>query len=142
VLWRARQSRRAQQLRNSFAHLDDPLRSAPVTFRNSDRAASDSEEIQNFDMLHCLRHYAVISRYDKQGEVYSTDACQHVAHKAFVTRHIDETDRRAIVGAPISKSEIDGDATSSLLGQTVRLNTSQGPDQRSLAVIDVASGSD
>ena len=72
----------------------------------------------------------------------SAHSGQHVLHEPFVTRHVDEADGGTVVEAEVGEPDVDGDAAFLLLLQPVCVDSRQRLDERGLAVIDVAGGSD
>jgi len=120
----------------------DPRRLDQIGLGDCDDGLADAEQASDGDMLVRLGHYAVISRDDEQQEVDAGSAGQHRVDEFLMAGHVDEADDRAVCLGPISEAERDRDAARLLLFQTVGIDAGQPPDQRGLAMVDMAGGSD
>ena len=109
-------------------------------------AVRDSEQLADGQMLHRLRHDALVGRDDEHDCRHATGAGEHVADEVAVPGNVDEADaeRRSVRRLRFkgSESEVDGDAAALLFGKPIGVNAGQGANQRRLAVVDMAGGSD
>src|ERR1044071_1761187 len=92
-------------------------------------------------MLARLRHHAFISRDHEREQIDPMRAGEHVFDKAFMTRHVDETDAQ-IVQLEIGEAEIDSDAPTFFFRKTIRIDASQSAHECALTVIDMTGGAD
>ena len=93
-------------------------------------------------MLLGLRHYAFVgSDYQKAG-VYSADAGQHVLDKPLMARNVDDADVLAVWQGEPGKAEIDSHAALFFFAEAIRIYAGESLDERALAVIYVAGGTD
>jgi hypothetical protein len=65
-----------------------------------------------------------------------------VAHEALVAGDVDEGGDDAVPELRVGEAEVDRDPPLLLLLQAVRVGAGEGADERALAVVDVAGGSD
>ena len=93
-------------------------------------------------MLARLRHDAGVGGDDEQREVDAGRAGDHRAHERFVARHIDDAELADALEDERRESEIDRDAAPLLFRQPVGVHAGERADERRLAVIDVAGGSE
>ena len=63
---------------------------------------------------------------DEQREVDATNACQHVADEALVSRHVDEANLAAIRERKPGEPQVDGHAADFLFLQPVGIDTGEG----------------
>jgi hypothetical protein len=112
-----------------------------VALGKYDDSAADSQHVQNMEMLHRLRHDALIQRYNQQNHVDSADSRQHVADKLFMSRYVNDAD--VIISADhVRESVFNRNSALLLLFQAVCVRPGQRADQTGLSVIDVACCSD
>ena len=119
----------------------EPAWADGVNLGDHGKAAANSEQAADGEMLFGLRLDAFFGGDDKEDSIDAACACEHIADKELVPRDIDEADaQRAMVSRRCvqrSESQIDGDATALLLGQAIGVNASQCTDERGFAVVDV-----
>ena len=91
-----------------------------------------------------LRLDRFVGSNHQQHQINPADPSQHVAHKAFVPRHIDEPQPQSFaIGhgqVQIGKADVDRDAATLFFLKPVGIDAGQRLHQRGLAVIDVACG--
>ena len=58
-------------------------------------AVTHAEQLDDGQMLHRLRHHAVVGGHDQQEEIDARCAGHHGAHKAFVSGHVDDAQMAA-----------------------------------------------
>ena len=49
-----------------------------------------TQEIENLQMLACLRHRPIVGGDDQQDEIDADGAREHVVHEPLMARHVDE----------------------------------------------------
>ena len=121
-------------------HEREPLIVDEVRFRQCDDPGTNAQESQDGQVLSGLRHHAFIGRDDEQCEIDAGGARKHCADERFVSRDVNDPDRPHARELERRKSELDRDAPSLLLGQSIRIDAGQRSHQRRLAVIDMAGG--
>ncbi len=118
------------------------LRIDHVGFGDHSYAALQAEHAADIEVLARLGLDGLVGRDHQQDNIDTADAGQHVANKALVAGHIDETDANGLAAGSdqieVGEAEIDGDAAPLLLGQPVGIDAGKRPHQRTLAVIDMA----
>ena len=105
-------------------------------------AVRDAQEVDDGEVLSCLRPRALIGRDHEQHGIHAMHAGQHVFEKALMTRHVDEPHPAAAGQRHVGEAEVDGHATALLLLQPVRVDLGQRLDERRFPVIDVTGGPD
>ena len=113
----------------------DVVDQVPLAQRH-DRAL-DSQELADRDVLARLRHHAVVAGDDDQREVDPGCPGDHRPDEALVTRDVDDGELPARGEHERCVAELDRDAASVLLGQTIRVDPGQRADEGRLAVVDV-----
>ena len=88
-----------------------------------------------------LRHHTVVSGDNQQDRVDTADPGQHVADEAFMPRHINKGQIKAVSPA-IGKAEVNGHAPALFFCQAVRINTGQRLDQGGFAVVNMSGCGD
>ena len=130
---------RALHVRGDLAgHELDPLIVYQVGLCHGDDQALHAQYAKDRQVLHCLRHDAVVGRDHEQGHVDAGGAGHHLAHEALVARHVDHAHRAAAGQLELGKAELDGDAAALFLLQAVRVGAGEGTHEGGLAVVDVA----
>ena len=94
--------------------------------------------MKNLEVLHRLRHHAVVGRHGEEHEVDPVRTRQHVPDESLVPWDVDHAGVRPVGKVQMREPEIDGDASVLLLLEPVRILPCQGLDQARLAVVDVA----
>ena len=88
-----------------------------------------------------LRHHTVVSGHHQQGELATGDAGNHVVDEAVVAGNVHEADAAALdVG--VGEAEVDGQAAALFFFQTIRIDTGERADDRSLAVVHMTGEGD
>ncbi len=131
-----------QELRDVGRDLRLPRRRREIDLGQRDDAALDAEQIDDGEVLARLRHDAVVGRDHQQHEIDAGGAGQHVVHEFLVPRHVDEAEHGAVRRRQIGKAEIDGNAARLFFLQPVGIDAGERANERGLAVIDMAGGSD
>ncbi len=112
-----------------------------IGLRDDDETGGHVKQAADLEVLARLRHHRLVSGDMEHDEVHATDAGQHVADEAFVTRDVDEGEDGFLFGG-VGKAEVDRDAALFLLAQPIGIGAGQRQDQRALAVIDVTCSAD
>src|SRR5262245_8997636 len=93
-------------------------------------------------MLLGLRHDAFVGRDHEQRNVDSGRTRQHVFDEALVSRDVDDARLKAAGEIDGCEAEIDRDPATLFLLPTVGVDSGQCLDEGSLAMVDVARGTD
>ena len=112
-----------------------------VGLRDDDEARSDGEQAADVEVLARLRHDALVRRDDERDEVDAVRARQHVLHEALVARHVNEPDAH-VAEVEFRKPEVNRDAATLLLRQTVGVHARQRAHQSRLPVVNVSRRAD
>ena len=138
------EERALEEIGSLHPHDVQRLRINQVGFGDHGYAAPQGEHAADIEVLAGLRLDRLVSRDHQQDNIDAADAGQHVADKALVAGHIDETDANGVAtGADqieVGEAEIDGDAAPLLLGQPVGIDAGKGAYQRTLAMVDMTCG--
>ena len=67
-------------------------------------AVGETQQVEDREVLAGLRHDAVVGGDDEHDEIDRGRACQHGVDEAFVTGHVDETERAAVRASPCRRS--------------------------------------
>jgi len=130
----------------SGADLFEPARADGVNLGDHGKAAADSEQAADGEMLFGLRLDTFFCGDGEENGIDAACACEHIADKELVSGNIDEADsQRGVVGrvrVEGGESQIDGDAAPLLFGQAVGVHAGESVHERRLAVVDVTSCSD
>jgi hypothetical protein len=113
-----------------------------VYLGNDGCPAFNAEQREDGQVLHRLRHDAVVGGDKQQRVVDAAGAGDHGAHEFFVAGHIDEADLAAAGRGHGGVAEFYGDAAALFFGQAVGVDTGEGAHQGGLAVVDVPCGAD
>jgi hypothetical protein len=92
-------------------------------------------------VLQRLRHDRFIRCNDQEKEVDSANSSQHILDESLMTGYINEA-QSVTPDLHVSKAEVDGDPTTFLFLETIRVNPCQGSDQGGLAVVYMAGCTD
>ena len=79
------------QFSDLFLHQIHPVGIRQITLGQRDNASLEVEQPQNFEMFARLRLDRVVGGNDQQRQVHTRRTGQHVSHKAFMSRHIDNS---------------------------------------------------
>ena len=107
-----------------------------------DDAAPQLQQVEDLEVLACLRHDALVGGDDEQREIDRADAGEHVADEADVPGHVDDRDLAAGGQCHPGEAQLDGQSTLALLAQAVGVDARQRLDERGLSVVDVAGRAD
>ncbi len=117
-----------------------------VGFGNDGQPLRDAEQIADGEMLHCLRHDALVGRDNKHDCRNTASSGEHVTDEKAVAGNVNKADaeRRSIRRREFkgSETEVDRDTAAFLFGKAIRINAGEGANQRRLAMVDVTSGPD
>ena len=119
-----------------------PGRIGEVGLRDRHDADLDAERPQHGRVLARLRHHAVVGGEDHQVQVDPGRSRDHRAHEPLVTGNVDDREPPPRRQHQRRIAERDRDPALALLGQAVGVDAGERLDQRGLAVIDVAGGSE
>src|SRR3989475_3400130 len=120
----------------------EPVALDQVDLGQHDQASSHLQQIEDLEMLACLRHHTFIRRHHEQHGIQTLRPGQHVAHQPRVTAHVDDADLAAAGQAHVCETQVDGHPATLFFGQPVGVDPGQGGDQRRFAVVDVARRAD
>src|SRR4026207_1371551 len=87
-------------------------------------------------MLARLRHDTFVGGYDKQDDVDSVSAREHILDESLVSGNVDKSEM-SIAAGEISESDVDRNPAFLLFLESIRINAGKGLDQRGLSMIDV-----
>ena len=93
-------------------------------------------------MLDGLRLRTVVHGHDQHRRIDLAGPDEHVADQPVVARHVDEVQLRATRQGHVRVADVDGHASSPLLGQAIGVDAGQRAEEGRLAVVDVAGGAD
>ena len=127
--------------RNVLVDQDPGVFIGEIGLGDDDDAARNAQQAADVEMLARLRHDGLIGRDDQEDAVNSPHAREHRSHEPFMPGHVDEGDARVADGG-MRKPELDGDAARFLFLEAIGIDARQCPDERALAVIDVAGRTD
>ena len=117
-----------------------PVRFGNIAFRQSNDASWKIEQAKYLEVLTCLLFYGIIGSHNQKCEIDAGGPRQHLPHKSFVARNIDNAEPE-FVKIELSESQLDRDSTLLLFRQPVGIGACQRFDERGLAVVDVTRGS-
>ena len=123
-------------------HHLDPLAVYHVGLRDDDKPLADAEQLQNAEVLHRLRHEALVRRHDKDRKIDAARAGEHILDEFFMSRHIDDARLRAVVKVEVGKAQLDRNAALLFLDQPVGVNARERLDKKRLSVVYMARGAD
>ena len=129
-------------LGNVLLHHVDPVRIRHVALGDDHHAVPDAQKLQNAQMLHRLRHEALVGGHHQHGQIDAASPRQHIADELFVAGDIHDARLRAVVKIQMGKAQLDGDAPLFFLQQTVGVDAGQSLDQHGLAVVHMARRAD
>ena len=93
-------------------------------------------------MLPGLLHYAFVSGHNQKSQVNGTNASQHILDKPLVARNVNNADLPPAGQSHPGETQINGHLPLFFFGEAVRVNVSQGFNQRGFTVVNVAGGTD
>ena len=102
----------------------------------------DLERIEQRQVLDGLGARSVVGRHDQHRGIDLARPDEHVADQPVVPGDVDEVELGAVGQGEVGVADVDGHPAPALLGQPVGVDPGQGPQQRRLAVVDVAGGPD
>ena len=125
----------------------DGLRVDAVDLVERHDQAGQLEQSGDLEVLAGLWPDALVGSDDEEQEPHSPEAGQGIVQEALVARYVDEGEldgpgRVLAGGGEVREAEIERDAASFLFLETVAVDTGERPDERGLAVIDMAGGAD
>jgi hypothetical protein len=83
------------------------------------------EQLQDFEVLPCLRHNGIVGGDDQQSHVDARRPREHIFDEALVAGTIDNADRHVVQGQ-VGKADIDGDAACFFFRETVAVDPREG----------------
>ena len=119
-----------------------------VGFRESNDKICNPEISQDLQVLLGLGHPGVIGRDDKDAQVKGTHSGDHVVHEVGVTRDIDHSDLKGVIGGlrhregEMRKAQLDRHAAFLFLGEAIGIGPGESVNKGGLAVVNVTGGSD
>ncbi len=87
-----------------------------------------------------LRHHTLIGCNDKQRQVDSADARQHILDEITVAGHVNNPNQFAVRQRIKGESQVNRHLAGLFLFEPVRIDPGQCPHERGFAMIDVACG--
>ena len=102
----------------------------------------DAQQGEDLQVLHRLRHEALIGGHHQHGQVDAPRPGQHIFNKLLVAGHVHNPRLKAVLKIQMGEAQLDGDAPFFLLHQAVGVDPRQGLDQQGFAVVHVARGAD
>jgi hypothetical protein len=102
----------------------------------------DADELEDPEVLLGLRLPSLDRVHDEEAGIDGADAGEHVLEEPDVTGDVDEPELSPAGERRPCEPQVDRQPARLLLGQAVRVDARQCPDERRLAVIDVAGGGD
>ena len=102
----------------------------------------DPQQLADVDVLARLGHDRLVGGHDEHDGVDAVRAGEHVAHEALVAGNVDEGGHDTAAQVRMGEAEVDGDPPLLFLLQPVGIGAGEGEDERALAVIYVAGGTD
>ena len=103
---------------------------------------TDPQRVEQCEVLDRLRARPVVGGHDEHRGIDLAGADEHVADQPVVAGDVDEVELGAVGQRQMRVADIDRHPAPLLLGQPVRIDPGQRPEQRRLAVVDVAGGPD
>ena len=98
--------------------------------------------MEHVEVLLGLRHHAVVGRHRQQHQVDAMCARQHVADKPLMAGNVHDAGAGGVGQREVGEAQIDRDAALLFLLEPIGVLAGQRLDQRGLAVIDMAGGTD
>src|SRR6516164_6838784 len=123
--------------------LDDsrgPVALDPVDLGDDPGDLGDPDQLQDVEVLQCLRARPVIGGDDQQHPVDRQDTGQHVRQKTLMPWYVDKAELGAVGQPRIGEAAIDRQPAPLLLRQAIGVDAGQRLHQCGLAVIDMAGG--
>ena len=105
-------------------------------------AVADAEQRAYFQMFAGLGHDALVRSDDQQHKIDARRSGHHVAHKAFMARHIHHAHALAVGQGEVGEAQFNGNAPALFLRQAVRIGAGERLDQNGFAVIYMARRAD
>ena len=139
---RAFQERAGHELLHFEAHQSEHVGVHQVRLGQRDDAARDPQQAADVEVLAGLRLDGFVGRDHEQHQVDAAHPGQHVLDEALVAGDVHEAQAQRGRQLEVREAEVDGDAAPLLFFQAVGIDPGQRFDERGLAVIDVARGSD
>jgi hypothetical protein len=109
-----------------------------ISLGQSNHRAVGAEHVDDLEVLLRLGLPSLVGGDDEQNESHRSYPGQHVPNESLVARDVHESDLLTGRERGPSESEVDREASSLLLGQTVWIHSGEPEDQRGLAVVDVS----
>jgi hypothetical protein len=138
---RAFKERTVDQLRHVLPDQRARVGVGQIRFRDDDDAARDAQELADVEVLAGLRHHRFVGGHNQQHAIDAADTGEHRSDEALVAGDVDKGDAGGADDG-VRKAQLDGDAAGLLFLQAIGIDPGQRADERALAVIDVAGGSD
>lgn len=118
------------------------LRCGEIAFSEGNDPALDTEQPADIEMFSRLWLNRFVGCHDQQHCLNSAGSGEHVSNKPLVARNVDKAHTVAARQGQMSKTKIDGYPTPFLFCKTIGIHTSQSPNKRGFAVVDVSGGPD
>ena len=93
-------------------------------------------------MLLGLGHDPFVGGDDQQRDINPADAGEHVLDEALVSRHVHDAGGASAGQRQPGEAEVNSHAARLLLGEAVGVHAGERGDERGLAVVHVAGGTD
>ena len=133
---------RARSVPDRRDDLDRAIGVHRIGLRHHREPDVDAERVEQLEMLERLSPRPVVGRHDEHRRVDLARPDEHVADQPIVAGHVDEVDLGPVVEREMGVPDVDRHPPPPLLGQPVRVDPGQRPEQRRLAVVDVTGSPD
>ena len=133
---------RSEEIAHRGRHRRRAIGAHSIDLGEGYRAAFETQELQDVQMLAGLGHHTVVGGDHQQPEVDGGDAGEHVADEPLVPRHVDEAERASGSEVPVGESEIYAETARLLFRQAIRVHAGECSNEHRLAVIDMSGRGD
>ena len=87
-----------------------------------------------------LGHDALVRSDDQQHKIDARRSGHHVAHKAFMARHIHHAHALAVGQGEVGEAQFNGNAPALFLFQAIAVDAGERAHKAGLAVVDMSGG--
>jgi hypothetical protein len=140
--WDAGERRPVHERPHRVDHLVAPLVIHRIDLRDDGQPVADLERIEQGQVLERLCVRTVIGGDHQHRGIDLTRPDEHVADQLVVPRDVDEVELDPIVEREMGVADVDGHPAAPLLGEAVGVDAGERPEERGLAVVDVAGRAD
>src|SRR6185312_17051185 len=129
-----------------MTHLFQSIRTDSICLGDHGETALHAEQATDVEMFSGLRLHTLVRRNDEHHGIDAPGTRQHVANKERMPWHVDEADGRRLAVCQLrlerSETKVDGDASSLLFGEAIRIHPGESADECRLSVIDMTGSTD